>query len=80
MSREEMIAFVADCVAKTYQADAAGLSENTNIPEQFGTKSLQRMALCALIENETDVVLSLGDLGKYPTIGELSDFIMENEE
>ena len=29
---------------------------------------------------ETDIVLSLGDLGKYPTIGELTDFVMENEE
>lgn len=79
MNREEVINFIIDCVAKTYQADASGLSEATNIPEQFGTKSLQRVSLCALIENETDVVLSLGDIGKYPTIGELADFILESE-
>ena len=80
MERDEMLNFIIDCIAKTYQVDAASLSEDTNIPEQFGTKSLKRMALCALIENETDIVLSLGDLGKYPTIGELTDFVLENEE
>lgn len=79
MSREEMVDFIIDCVAQTYRVDAADLSESTNVPEEFGTKSLQRMALCALIENETDIVLSLGDLGKYPTIGELADFVLENE-
>lgn len=79
MNREEVVKFIIDCVAKTYQADASSLSENTNVPEQFGTKSLQRVSLCALIENETDVVLSLGDIGKYPTIGELADFILESE-
>lgn len=79
MNRDEMIKFIVDCVAQTYRADAAEISESTNIPEQFGTKSLQRVSLCALIENETDVVLSLGDIGKYPTVGELADFILESE-
>lgn len=50
MNRDEMIKFIVDCVAQTYRADAAGISESTNIPEQFGTKSLQRVSLCALIE------------------------------
>lgn len=79
MNREEMINFIIECVAKTYRTDAASLTESTNIPKQFGTKSLQRVSLTALIENETDVVLSLGDIGKYPTIGELADFILESE-
>lgn len=79
MNREEMVKFIIDCVAQTYRTDPSGLSEATNIPEKFGTKSLQRVSLCALIENETDVVLSLGDIGKYPTVGELADFIMESE-
>lgn len=79
MNREEMIKFIIESVAQTYRADAADISEETNIPEQFGTKSLQRVSLCALIENETDVVLSLGDIGKYPTVGELADLILESE-
>lgn len=79
MDRKELVDFIIDCVAKTYRADESSLSESTNIPEEFGTKSLQRVSLCALIENETDVVLSLGDIGKYPTIGELADFIIAAE-
>lgn len=77
MNREEMVRFIKECVAQTYQADADGLREDTNIIEEFGTKSMQRLALCALIENETDVVLSLGDMGKYPTVGELADFVLQ---
>ena len=38
MERDEMLNFIIDCIAKTYQVDAASLSEDTNIPEQFGTK------------------------------------------
>lgn len=79
MSRKEMVDFIAGCVAQTYWADVSGLSESTNILEEFGTKSMQRLSLCALIENETDVVLSLGDMGKYPTIGELADYILQQE-
>ena len=33
MNRDEMIKFIIDCVAQTYRADAAGISESTNIPE-----------------------------------------------
>ncbi len=77
MNREEMIQIIIACVAQTYSADAEKLSENTNIPEEFGTKSLQRVALCSLIEDKTDAVISLGDIGKYPTIGELSDFVLK---
>lgn len=77
MNRDGMISFLIGCIAKTYKADESELSENTNIPETFGTKSLQRMALLSSIENETDVMISLGDLGKYPTIGNLADMIIE---
>ena len=44
-----MVRFIKECVAQTYQADADGLREDTNIIEEFGTKSMQRLALCALI-------------------------------
>ena len=30
------------------------------------------------IENEADVLISLGDIGKYPTIGELTVIVKEN--
>lgn len=78
MTRDEILDVLMDCVAQIYRADRAELSEDTNLVEKFGTNSLQRVALCSQIENEIDVLISLGDIGKYPTIGELADFIMEN--
>lgn len=79
MDREELLRFLIESVAQTYHADAADLSESTNLTETFGTNSLQRMALCSLIENETETMISLGDIGKYPTIGDIADLILENE-
>ena len=78
MTRNEVMDVLMDCVAQIYKADKCELSENTNLPETFGTNSLNRVALCSMIENEIDVLISLGDVGKYPTIGELTDFVIEN--
>lgn len=78
MNREQIIDIIIKCVVKIYHAEEADLSENTNIPVAFGTKSLQRIGLCTLIEDETDVMISIGDIGKYPTIGDLADKIIED--
>ena len=78
MDRNELIEFLKDCVAQIYKADANSLSENTNLPQEFGTNSLQRVGLCSLIENDTDILISVGDIGKYPTIGNLADYILKN--
>lgn len=78
MTRDEVLEVIIECVSQIYKADKAELSESTNLTETFGTNSLQRVALCSQIENEADVLISLGDIGKYPTIGELTDFVMEN--
>lgn len=80
MNRDEIINFLINGVVQIYHADAANLTEDTNLPEQFGTKSLQRVALCSLIENDIDVMISIGDIGKYPTIGNLADKIIEEME
>ena len=78
MDRNEIVEFLIDSVAQVYRCDASELSEGTNLPDEFGVKSMQQLALCGLIENEIDVVISIGDLGKYPTIGELADYIDKN--
>lgn len=76
MSREEVIEFIISGVASIYHADASQLSEETNLSETFGTNSLQRVALCSLIENEIDVMITIGEIGKYPTIGNLADYVI----
>ena len=78
MTRNEVIDILIDCAAQIYKADKAQILEETNLPQTFGTNSLARVGLCSMIENEVDVLISLGDVGKYPTIGELADFILEN--
>ncbi len=76
MNKEEMVNFLIDCIGKAYKTSTDGLTADTDIAAQFGTKSLPRVALCALIENETDVTISLGDIGKYKTIGDLADMVL----
>ncbi len=78
MTRDEVLDVLLDCISQIYKTDRNELSEDTNLTETFGTNSLQRVALCSQIENEMDVLISVGDMGKYPTIGELTDFVMES--
>ena len=78
MTRDEVLDVLLDCISQIYKTDRNELSEDTNLTETFGTNSLQRVALCSQIENEMDVLISVGDMGKYPTTGELTDFVMES--
>ena len=38
------------------------------------------MGMCAVIENEFDVVIPFAEFGMYKTIGELADFIASEAE
>jgi len=60
-----------------FHADAAALSEDTDIAEELGVASTQRVAMTASIENEFDVMIPVARFGKYKTIGDLADFVME---
>ncbi|MBO5656727.1 MAG: acyl carrier protein [Agathobacter sp.] len=77
MDRNDIVEFLIASVAQVYRVDPSTLSEDTNLPEELGVKSMLQLALCGLIENETDVVFSVGDFGKYPTIGAIADYIDE---
>lgn len=45
--------------------------------EELGVLSMQRIAMCASIENEYDVMIPVAKFGQFGTIGELVDFVME---
>lgn len=77
MSREELIASLIDFAAMAFGKDAAKINENTDIAEELGKASLQRVAMAASIENEFDVMIPVARFGNYRTIGDLADFIME---
>lgn len=77
MSREEMIAKLIEFAAMAFGKDAAGINEDTDIGEELGKASLQRVAMTASIENDFDVMIPVARFGNYRTIGDLADFILE---
>lgn len=79
MNREEVIADLIKFAAMAYKADAASLSEDTNLSD-LGVQSLQRVAMSASIEDEYDVSIPVAKFGQYKTIGDLADVIMEEAE
>jgi len=77
MSREELIASLIDFAAMAFGKDAADIHADTDIAEELGKTSAQRVAMAASIENEFDVMIPVARFGNYKTIGDLADFIME---
>lgn len=75
MATQELIDQLIAGAARVFNKDAASITVDTNIAEELGSKSLDRMGMCAVIENEFDVVIPFAEFGMYKTIGELADFI-----
>lgn len=76
MTREEVVAKMIEYAAIAFRADAANINENTNIAEELGVASIQRVAMSASIENDFDVMIPVAGFGNYKTIGALADFVM----
>ncbi|MFV0465426.1 MAG: acyl carrier protein [Lachnospiraceae bacterium] len=77
MTREEIIGKLIEFAAMAFRTDAANINENTNIAQELGVASTQRVAMSASIENDFDVMIPIARFGNYKTIGELADFILE---
>ena len=77
MTREEVLAQMIEFAAMAFNKDAANINENTNIAEELGVASTQRVAMSASIENEFDVMVPVARFGKFETIGDLLDFVMD---
>ena len=77
MSREEVLAKMIEFAAMAFDKDAAGINENTKIAEELGVASMQRVAMSASIENDFDVMIPVARFGKFETIGDLVDFVMD---
>ena len=73
MTNEEIEAKVIELVATAYRVDPATISRDTNINEDLGAKSLQKVALLSLLEDEFDEEIPFREAGKYPTVGDLID-------
>ncbi len=77
MSREEVLAKMIEFAAMAFNKDAAAITESTNIAEELGVTSMQRVAMSASIENEYDVMIPVAGFSKFTTIGDLVDHVME---
>ncbi len=77
MNGEEILAKVIEFAAMAFNKDAEKINEKTNIAEELGVASSQRVAMSASIENEFDVMIPVARFGKFETIGELVDFVLE---
>ncbi len=77
MNREEVLANMIQFAARAFRKDASEINENTNIAEELGVQSMQRVAMSASIEDEYDVMIPVAKFGQFETIGALVDFVME---
>lgn len=77
MSREEVTAKMIGFAAMAFGKEEGAIKEDTNIAEELGVSSSQRVAMSASIENEFDVMIPVARFGKFETIGALVDFVME---
>lgn len=77
MTREEVVAKMIEFAAIAFEKNAADINENTNIAEELGVKSFQRVSMSASIENDFDVMIPVARFGNFKTIGDLADYVME---
>lgn len=77
MSREEVLAKVIEFAAMAFNKDALTITEKTNISQELGVASMQRVAMSASIENDFDVMIPVARFGNFETIGDLVDFVMD---
>ena len=77
MSREEVLNKIVGYAAMAFQKDAASIREETKIAEELGVASSQRVAMSASIENDFDVMIPVARFGKFETIGDLVDYVID---
>ena len=75
--RNEVLANIIKFAAMAYKKSEEELNENTNVSEELGVQSMQRVALSASIENEYDVMIPVARIGQFETIGDIVDYVMD---
>lgn len=77
MNREQVLADIIEFASIAFNKSADQINENTNISDELGVLSMQRIAMSASIENEYDVMIPVAKFGQFATIADLVDFVME---
>lgn len=77
MERNEVLENIIEFASRAYEKPAGEINENTNISEELGVRSMQRVAFSASIENEYDVMIPVARIGQFETIGAIVDYVMD---
>ena len=77
MSRKEVLEKIIQFASQAFQVDAGRIKEDTVIAEELGVASMHRVALSASIENDFDVMIPVARMGKFKTIGDLTDYVVD---
>jgi acyl carrier protein len=75
--RNEVLANIIKFAAMAYKKPEEESNENTNVSEELGVQSMQRVALSASIENEYDVMIPVARIGNFKPIGDIVDYVMD---
>lgn len=76
MEKNELLEKIAGYAATAYGADAATITADTTFDE-LGNGSMKMIALTSTIENELDAEVTIHEIMKMKTIGELVDRVEE---
>lgn len=77
MEREELIAKLIEFASMAFEVPEEDIREDTDIAEELGVQSMQRIAMAASIENDFDVVIPVARFADFRTIGDLADYILD---
>ena len=80
MNREEILNKLIECFKMSFRYDGDDLTAETPVTDTFGTNSMKRIALCAMIEDEWEVTIPASKFADYETIGDFADKILEEIE
>lgn len=76
MEKQELLGKIAEYAATAYGADAASITADTTFDE-LGKGSMKMIALTSTIENELDAEVTIHEIMKMKTVGELADRVAE---
>ena len=76
MTKTEALEKIIPCAKRAFRYSGNDLTEDTVISETLGTNSMMRIALCAMLEEELGVMVSVVEFGRCRTLGDLADKVV----
>lgn len=80
MNREEIVEKLIGYFKAAFRYEGEDLTADTKVTDTFGTNSMKRIAVCAMIEDELEVTIPASKFAEYETIGDFADKILAESE